>query len=139
MPLLLYYHPNWSYMNYHKPSLEFLSFIVTAIHYPYYSPSIFSHIHFIPTLSVCFLVIVGFFYMDQSYLLTLGTSYYPLMYVQLMLSFSIEVDVLPVPVLYIFITPCTSSCHFRGVAFPVSYFFHIQYYCCWCHSCTVRG
>ena len=55
---------------------------------------------FIPTLSICLLVIVIFCYLYQSSLLTLGNSHNPLMSVQLMLSFFIQVYFIPVPVLY---------------------------------------
>ena len=66
--------------------------IIVLLYYPTYM--------FLPILSIFLLGIVGLCYLYQPSLLPFGTSHDPLLSVQLMLSFSIKVDFLPVPVVY---------------------------------------
>ena len=56
----------------------------------------------LPTLSICFLCIVGLYSLKQSCLLPLITSHDNVLSTQFILSFSIQVDVLHVPVVYRF-------------------------------------
>ena len=55
---------------------------------------------FLINISICLLVIIGFCSMDESSLRILDTSHYPLLSVELILSLSIQLDVILVPVLY---------------------------------------
>ena len=55
---------------------------------------------FLPTIYLRILGIVGFCYMEQSSLLPLGTSRDLLLSVQLMVSLSIQADIIIMPVVY---------------------------------------
>ena len=55
---------------------------------------------FLPNISISLLGIVGLYYLKQSTLLSLGNSHDPVLYVQLMLSLYIQVDVQYMPVKY---------------------------------------
>ena len=99
-PLSLYFHPNWADIIHHRPLLESLLLFImqSMIHIKVllYSPTYM----FLPILSIFLLDIVMLCYLDQPYLIPLGKSNDPLLYVKLMLSFSIQEDFLPVPVVY---------------------------------------
>ena len=66
--------------------------IIVLLYYPTYM--------FLPIISIFLLGVVGLCYLDQSSLIPLGTLHDPLLHVKLMLSFSIQVYFLPVPVVY---------------------------------------
>ena len=94
----LYYHIDWSFITHHKPSLFFLS--VLTLKYLLHVLVLISYTTstFLPTISICILVIVGFCYLEQYSMVTLGTSYDHLLSVQLILPLSIKFSVLPVTV-----------------------------------------
>ena len=100
MPPPLYYHPNWSDMSHQKPELYLLSLFMLQ-----FTPHVIVLLSsptsmFLPTITICPLVIVGFFYPVQLSLMLLVTSRVTLLSFQWMIQLPSQLDVLPVLVFY---------------------------------------
>ena len=98
-PLLLYYHPDLADITHQNPQLELLSLFwcnPRSICQYFY---LLTHQCFSP-LFICIIGIVGFCDLDKLSLLPLGNTHDPILPVQPMLSFPIQVDVIPVPVFH---------------------------------------
>ena len=99
IPLLLYSRPYWADITHQKPELELLSlFIMKYIIWLIFLLSSPIYI-FIPNISICIILILWLCYMYKSALLILVTSHNLHLHVKSMLSFSIYIVVLSIPIL----------------------------------------